>query len=90
MHICATRATHELQVSWAGAPTPYLERCAEMADRRSGFNVDGYLSCELDTATLEEDPACFRIAGQDYVAGGRQIARVLNSHLEGPEDEWTT
>ena len=24
-HICATQATHKLQVSWAGAPTRYLE-----------------------------------------------------------------
>ena len=88
-HICATRATHELQVSWAGAPTKYLESCAEVADRRSGFDVADYLGCELDTATLTEDPACFRIAGQDYVAGGRQIARVLGSYLDGHEEEWT-
>ena len=83
-HICATRATHELQVSWAGDPTGYLESCTEVADRRSGFDVTEYLGCELDTATLADDPARFRIAGQDYVAGGRQIVRVLNSHLEGP------
>jgi len=61
--------------------------CAEVADRRSGFDVTRYLGCELDTAALEEDPGCFRIAGQDYVAGGRQIAQVLSEHLAGHEEE---
>ena len=81
-HICCTRATHDLQVSWVGAPTDYLELCSAVADQRSGFDVTSYLSCELDTAMLADDPACFRIAGQDYVAGGRQIARVLEAYLE--------
>ena len=89
-HICATRATHELQVSWAGAPTGYLELCAEVADRRSGFDVTEYLGCELDTATLADDSACFRIAGQDYVAGGRQIARVLAAHVQATDGELAT
>jgi hypothetical protein len=68
-------------MSWVGDPTSYLERCAEVADCSSGFDVTQYLGCELDTAALEDDPAGFRIAGQDYVAGGRQIARVLSAHL---------
>jgi hypothetical protein len=87
-HVSATRATHELRVSWIGKPTDYLERCAGVADCRSGFDVDQFLGCELDTATLEEDPAGFRIAGQDYVAGGRQIARVLSAYLAGHDKEW--
>jgi hypothetical protein len=88
-HVSATCATHELQVSWVGDPTGYLERCAEVADCRSGFDVAQFLGCELDTAILEDDPADSRIAGQDYVAGGRQIARVLSAHLDGHEEEWT-
>ena len=88
LHVSATRATHGLQVSWVGDPTDYLERCGEVPDCRSGFDVTHYLGCELNTAALEEDPAGFRIAGQDYVAGGRQIARVLSSHLEGRDTEW--
>ena len=88
-HVSVTRATHELQVSWVGKPTDYLERCAEVAECRSGFDVAQFLGCELDTAMLEEDPADFRIAGQDYVAGGRQIARVLGEHLAGHEEEST-
>ena len=51
-------------------------------------DVTQYLGCELDAATLEDDPAGFRIAGQDYVAGGRQIARVLCAHLAGHDAEW--
>ena len=76
-------------MSWVGNPTEYLEACHEAAERASGFDVARYLGVELDTATLEEDPAGFRIAGQDYVAGGRQIARVLSEHLVGHEGEWT-
>jgi len=86
LHVSATRATHELQVSWVGDPTGYLERCAEVADCRSGFDVTQYLGCELDTAALEEDTAGIRIAGLDYVAGGRQLARVLSAHLEAHEE----
>jgi hypothetical protein len=82
LHVSATRATHELHVSWVGRPTPYLDGCSELADSRSGLAVEQYLGVELDTATLATDPAGFRIAGQDYVAGGRQIARVLCAHLE--------
>jgi len=86
-HVSATRATHELQVSWIGKPTDYLERCAEVADCRSGFDVGQFLGCELDTAMLEDDPANFQIAGRDYVAGGRQIARVLSAYLAGYDKE---
>ena len=88
-HVSAIRAAHELQVSWVGDPTGYLERCAEVADCRSGFNVAQFLGCELDTAMPGEDPGCLRIAGQDCVAGGRQIALVLSYHVEGHEEEWT-
>jgi len=88
-HVSATRATHELQVSWVGDPTGYLELCAEVADCRSGFDVAQFLACELDTAMLEGDSAGFRIAGQDYVAGGRQIARKLSAYLALCEHDWT-
>jgi hypothetical protein len=57
-----------------------------VADCRSGFDVAQFLGCELDTAMLEEDPADFRIAGHDYVAGGRQIARVLAAHLQARDE----
>ena len=49
-----------------------------------------YLGCELDTATLADDPADFRIAGQDYVAGGRQIALVLAAHVHESDGELAT
>jgi len=89
-HVSATRATHELQVSWVGKPTDYLERCAEVADCKSGFDVAQFLGCELDTARLVDDPAGFRIAGQDYVAGGRQIALVLAAHVQASDGELAT
>ena len=89
LYVSATRATHELQVSWVGHRTEYLETCHEAAEPASGFDVAQHLGVELDTATLEDDLADFRIAGQDYVAGGRQIAQVLSEHLDGHEEEWT-
>ena len=88
LHISATRATHELYVSWVGSPSEYLDRCDEAAEVSTGFNVTRCLEVELDTTSLADDPAGFRLGGHDHVAGGRQIARTLDTYLEANEGEW--
>jgi len=90
LHVSATRATHELHLSWVGTPTVYLAGCEDLAEQRNGFDIEPYLGVELDTAALDGDPAGFRLQGQDYVAGGRQIAATLESYLSSCEEEWTS
>ena len=90
LHVSATRATHVLHVAWVGRPTDFLAGCDEAAESSSGFDVTQFLAVELDTTSLEADPAGFRIGGHDHVVGGRQISLTLRDYLESHEKEWMT
>ena len=82
LHVAVTRASESVVLSWAGEPSPFLDRALGDVEITRGVQVRDYGGVRLDTSRLQHDPAGLRQSAADSEIGAKQIATFLRPYAE--------
>jgi len=82
LHVAATRASERVVVSWAGQPSPFLDKALEGVAPARGWAADAFPDVRLATSELEEDPAGLRRMANGAEINAQQIAGFLRPFAE--------